>query len=68
MYEVNYGGDKFFIEDENQVAALMERAEQAANGGKASWVEIGGEGNGVRLLVQAGVPCSIVLPANVQVF
>jgi len=55
-----YGPNEIAIRDEEDLPALLDRIQEAANSGDAQWVEIRTKGDPHRILIQQGVPVFVV--------
>jgi len=55
-HKLHYGPHEITIKNDGDLPAILDRIEQAANSGKAVWVEIGTDGDTHRLLIQQGIP------------
>ena len=53
---LHYGPHKIRVKDDSDLTPLLDRIEEAANSGKAQWVEISAEGDAHRILIQPGIP------------
>lgn len=59
MSKLFYGPHEILIKDDEELVAVANRIEDAANSGKAQWVEARSETRVHRLFIQPGIPVYI---------